>query len=74
MFFAVEVNVLLWLALLGMLVANRADAGRSVNVASDVRWMAGVGVAFAAIVQHWAYYALYKRARDLGRPSERIEA
>lgn len=74
MFFAVEVNLLLWLALLGMLLTGRATTENPPNSASDAGWMAGVGVAFAAIVQHWAYYALCRRARDLDRPSERSEA
>ena len=58
MFFAVEGNLLLWLAMLGMLL-EAADQDQSVKT------MVVVGTAFAAIVQHWAYYAVYKKAKQM---------
>lgn len=66
MFLVVEMNLLLWLAICGMAWAN-ADSGAS--------WWRGarqvdatlllVGVGFAAIVQHWAYYAIRREADKL---------
>lgn len=64
MFLVVEMNLLLWLAVCGMAWANADNSGAS--------WWRGavqvdatlllVGFGFAAIVQHWAYYAVRKEA------------
>ena len=55
----VEINLILWLAALGMvMMASDKDA-------STLKPLIIVGVAFAAIVQHWAYYAAYKRAKQM---------
>ena len=64
MFFAVEVNLVLWLVLAGAAMRDQLGAEPAVKMA-DIRWVAYVGVGFAIIVQHWAYYALYLRAREL---------
>ncbi|UCE60729.1 MAG: hypothetical protein JSU63_03055 [Phycisphaerales bacterium] len=58
LFLAVEINLLLWLAVFGMLQAPGA-AGSAL-----IKQLVVAGVAFAAIVQHWAYYAVYKRAKQ----------
>ena len=58
LFLTVEINLILWLAALGMVMASDQDAtGLKVHIV--------FGVAFAAIVQHWAYYAAYKRAKQM---------
>jgi len=64
MFLAVEVNLLLWLALAGMAWTNAHETGGS--------WWRGparvdaslllIGVGFSLIAQHWAYYAIHKAA------------
>ena len=59
LFLTVEINLILWLAALGMvMMASDKDAGA-------LKTLIIVGVAFAAIVQHWAYYAAYKRAKQM---------
>ncbi len=58
LFLTVEVNLMLWLAALGTVMASDEDAGALKPVLI-------VGLAFAAIVQHWAYYAVYKRAKQM---------
>ena len=52
---AIVVNLLLWMAVLGSL--------NGVSVAST-RALAVAGFVFAALGQHWAYYALWKAGRN----------
>ena len=58
LFVTVEINLILWLIALGMVMApdENADALKALIV---------VGIVFAAIAQHWAYYAAYKRAKQM---------
>lgn len=69
MYWVVEINLLLWLALAGGgLVSGRLPGtgnwlSAKVGV-NEALLYAGLG--FAVIFQHWAYYALYKKARKLG--------
>ncbi|HNQ21891.1 MAG TPA: hypothetical protein PKK06_02240 [Phycisphaerae bacterium] len=58
MFLAVEVNLILWI----MAWALSTPKDESFVSAST---MALVGLGFAAIVQHWAYYAVYKKAKQM---------
>ncbi len=58
LFMTVEINLILWLAALAMVMGSDKDAG-------VLKTLIIVGVAFAAIVQHWAYYAAYKRAKQM---------
>ena len=58
LFMTVEINLILWIAALGTFMASDEDAGALKPVLI-------VGLAFAAIVQHWAYYAAYKRAKQM---------
>ena len=52
---AIVVNLLLWMAVLGSV--------NGVGV-EDTKALAIAGFIFAAIGQHWAYYALWKVQRD----------
>ncbi len=56
MFLAVEVNLILWLVVFG--------AAKSNNGLVDVK-LVTVGFVFAAVIQHWAYYACYKKAKEI---------
>ena len=58
LFLTVEINLILWIAALGMIMGADKDA-------SALKPLLIVGVSFAAIVQHWAYYAAYKRAKQI---------
>ena len=58
LFLVIEINLILWLATCGMTFG-------SVESMKSVSAMALVGFAFAAIGQHWAYYAVYKKARQM---------
>ena len=54
MFFSIEVNLLLWLAVVGTLFANPLDV-------SQARTTTIIGCGIAAVIQHWAYYNIYKK-------------
>ena len=58
MFFTVEVNLILWLSVAGMLFAAQVQD-------QTIKTAVLVGAVFAAIAQHWAYYAVYKRAKQM---------
>ena len=68
MFLAIEVNLILWLAMLSYTSHDSSEASDS--------WFKGtamvpfsviiLGFLFAAVIQHWAYYAVYKKAKTLG--------
>jgi len=72
MFLVIEINLLLWLAVCGMAWANTANSGASwwhgaVQVNATVLH---VGLGFAAVVQHWAYYAIRREADRCMTPNE----
>jgi hypothetical protein len=58
LFLTVEINLILWLIAFGMIMKSDEDV-------SGLKTVIIVGVVFAAIVQHWAYYAAYKRAKQM---------
>ncbi len=71
-FLVVEVNLILWLVLFGSSLLN-GDEGSS---AADVpglftgevtvpRAFVSAGFLFALVIQHWAYYAVYRKAKSL---------
>lgn len=53
MFLVIEVNLLLWIAVVGTLWASDAEHAKTVAL---------VGLGIATVFQHWAYYALRKSA------------
>lgn len=63
MFFAIEINLILWLALLGATISPLAESPHT-------RWILPViGAGLTAVLQHWAYYRLYRTTREIVRPS-----
>lgn len=60
LFAAIEINVLIWLLVCVMLWL-------SPGVERKVRHLATGGMIVASLLQHWAYYNLYRRARDQGQ-------
>lgn len=60
MFFAIEFNLLLWMMAWGNANVNRMnEAGFWGESKIDVGILT-IGFVIAAIVQHWAYYSIYK--------------
>ena len=57
LFLTVEVNLLLWLAALGLVLGAGEDVGA-------LRTLIIVGTVFAAIAQHWAYYAVRRQTKQ----------
>jgi hypothetical protein len=65
MFLVTELNLILWLFIFGIAVRSieEQDQASWWTATAEIKVSAVlVGVAFAAIVQHWAYYAVYKEA------------
>ena len=55
LFFSIEVNLLLWLAVVGMLFADPLDV-------SQAKTMTIIGCGIAAVIQHWAFYNIRKKS------------
>lgn len=55
-FYAIEVNLLLWIAVL--ILVWRSDAG------PVTKQVTTLGFIIAAVIQHLAYYNLYKKTKD----------
>ena len=58
MFIAIEINLIMWLLMLG--VTSVTDAGVPSSGTTVL-----VGLVLAAVVQHWAYYTVYKWAKQM---------
>ncbi len=54
MFFATEINLILWLYVFGQIWFKNAIIG-SIKIES------AIGLLVASLIQHWAYYNLYKK-------------
>ena len=72
MFLVTEINLLLWFAALGYTLEVDDPAARPGVTASWYSGMASspsavivVGLLFALVAQHWAYYACYRKAKSL---------
>lgn len=52
----IEVNALLWLVVCGMVITS--------NVRLEVKQFTVAGFIFAAVIQHRAYYNIFKTARQ----------
>ncbi|UCG32106.1 MAG: hypothetical protein JSU68_10615 [Phycisphaerales bacterium] len=59
-FWGSEVNLVLWVTLVGCLLAG-GEGGPEPG--GFVKGMAIGGAVFAAVLQHWAYYGIYKPHR-----------
>lgn len=53
LFLVIEVNLVLWIILLGRPASSSAPT-------KNIKTVTIIGLAFAAIVQHWAYYNIRK--------------
>lgn len=55
LFFTIEVNLVLWIAVAWAVWESSAER--------PTKLAAAAGCIIAALLQHWAYYSLYKRAK-----------
>ena len=58
LFWVIEINLILWVIALGSVFSVDMQ-GRG------VKGVIIAGVVFAILAQHWAYYSVYKRAREI---------
>ena len=73
LFFAIELNLLLWMILWGSgkVLGDSAKPGEWWGGQLVVsRFRVVLGFTIAAIVQHWAYYSVYRRAREFDSPEK----
>ena len=56
LFFAIEVNLVLWIIVAGTVYQSSAELFAKVATVA--------GFLLATILQHWAYYHLYRRAKQ----------
>ena len=54
LFFSIEVNLILWMVVAGILFGNPSDV-------TGAKTFAIIGFGLAAVVQHWAYYNIRKK-------------
>ncbi len=60
LFITIEVNALLWLAVCGAIWSSR-------SVEPNVKYLATAGMILAALLQHWAYYNIYRSTKSAQR-------
>lgn len=58
MFFVVEINLILWWIVFGQLLSTIENVDFAI-----LKNTVTIGLIFAAVVQHWAYYNLYKKSK-----------
>ena len=56
-----EINLILWLCMFGFITQADFTSPDNVNVA---KYFSVAGIILAALFQHWAYYNIYKPARE----------
>ena len=61
MFWAIEINAILWFSVLGLIARTTVELPIKVFVV--------VGLIFAAGLQHWAYYGIYKKIKETAKVS-----
>ncbi len=67
LFFAIELNLVLWLVLLGNALAKNGGWIWRDGILADGRLIVA-GLILSAIIQHWAYYKLRRNAAVQPRP------
>lgn len=58
LFWTIEINLILWVVALGAVFSADEHGPTAKSVVA-------VGLVFAMLAQHWAYYAVYKRAQEM---------
>jgi len=56
LFWTIEINLVLWIAVLASIILSK-------GAEPSLKYIAGAGAVFAALMQHWAYYNLYKSSK-----------
>ena len=61
LFWVTEINLLLWLGLLGIILSDGLSNPDEIKIAKGIII---VGFILAALLQHWAYHKIYKPIRN----------
>ena len=56
LFTVIEVNALLWLAVLGAVWSSPIEV--------HVKYFAAAGMIISVLLQHWAYYNIYRKTKE----------
>ena len=56
LFAVIEVNLLLWLAVCGVVWSSPIEA--------HIKYFAAAGMIISALLQHWAYYNIYRKTKE----------
>jgi hypothetical protein len=72
LFLTIEINLLLWLVLFGQGAPAKISSETSFwqGEVSVSRSLIMAGFAFSLIAHHWAYYAVYRKAKAMQRKDE----
>jgi len=57
LFMTIEINALIWLAVCGAIWSSR-------SAEPNVKYLATAGMIIAALLQHWAYYNIYRATKS----------
>jgi hypothetical protein len=60
LFYVIEINLLMWVGVAWGVWRSSAE--------DHIKWMAVGGAVVAAVLQHWAYYDLFKKAKEQRQP------
>lgn len=56
LFTVIEVNLVLWWIVCGAVWTS--------SISTHAKYFTGAGMIISALLQHWAYYNIYKKAKD----------
>ena len=72
LFLTIEINLILWLVLFGQTAPTKITSEPSFwrGEVSVSRSLILAGFAFSLIAHHWAYYAVYRKAKSMVRKGE----
>lgn len=56
LFAVIEINLLLWLTVCGTVWSSSID--------KEVKYFAAAGMIISALLQHWAYYNIYRNTKN----------
>ena len=75
MFFVIQVNLLLWLAVAGAAwtAVNVRSVGQAIDPWAITESLTGAGLGSAIVLQHWAYHRLRKMRGDVRKSASADE-
>lgn len=72
LFWVAEANLILWLMVVGSVIGiKQAD---DADMLMHHKYFCYAGVFLAALLQHWAYYKIYKPAKEKKKQNKALQA